>query len=953
MCETLFTSLTCHVSRVTCHVLRHALILVVLLSPHLAAARSLPQDEDPRQQAANLAARLTPQEKVGQLVVITFSGASDAARLQIAEIVTAYHVGGVVLRRENNNFVEAPDTTSSLLALINQLQQAELDDSSIPRVIEPESGTSATPAYIPLLIGLEQPGDDLPNSTIASGVTIFPSAMAIGATWDTELARQIGEQAGQELNRLGVNLLMGPDLDVLETPAPDAPGDLGSRAFGGDPYWVGEMGKAYVAGLHTGSQGQLAVFARHFPGLGSSNRRADDEVPTVRRTLDELKQVELFPFFAVTGSSPNSPSVADGVITAHIRFQGLQGNIRATTRPVSFDPQALQLLTQQTPMAEWRASGGVLMSESLGVPAVRRFYGDAYNGRLVARDALLAGNDLLYLSRFQEPEDADPFAAIRATLNFFAQKYQEDPAFALRVDEALLRVLQLKYRLYPGFAPDLVLKSPDAVADFVEAQAGVFSVAQEAATLISPRSAAELDDRLPDAPQFGESMTFITDTRIYSQCSDCEAQAPMAADALQQAITRLYGTEPGSGQIRVEDLQSFSYQDLQEFLDGTAIPLETEEGTPRGPIPIVAALNRSTWVIFSQLDLNPDVPWSGALKRLLAERPDLLRDKKVVVFAFGAPYYLDSTEITNLSAYLGMYSKAPAFVDLAARLLFKEASAPGASPVSILGAGYDLFTITEPDPGRVIPLVQDLPEPPEGATPGAPAGLVLGDQVNLRAGPVLDRNGHVVPDGTVVRFSEIRSVPPATIEQTTIGGIARASFRLERVGPHEFRASTETGAVSGTLLIDVPPEGSTFFTEVAPPTVAPSATPRPSETLPPAPTETPTAPAMATPLPPSAAPPRVTFGDLLLALTGSGGMAFVGFRLGRTVASRVHAQNRLALAAVIGALAGYNYMALGLPGAGLLMKMPAGLGTLLVTLIGGALALVLGVLWFRRQRLPN
>ena len=61
-----------------------------------------------------------------------------------------------------------------------------------------------------------------------------------------------------------------------------------------------------------------------------------------------------------------------------------------------------------------------------------------------------------------------------------------------------------------------------------------------------------------------------------------------------------------------------------------------------------------------------------AFKRLLSERPGLLRNKKVIVFAFNAPDYLDATDISKLTAYYALYSETPEFVEVAARILFNE-----------------------------------------------------------------------------------------------------------------------------------------------------------------------------------------------------------------------------------------------------------------------------------------
>ena len=213
----------------------------------------------------------------------------------------------------------------------------------------------------------------------------------------------MGSVNGEELSALGFNLLLGPSLDVNETPRTEGSGDLGIRSFGGDPFWVGEMGRAYITGVHEGSNGRMAVVSKHFPGLGSSDRLPENEVATVRKSLEQLKQIELAPFFAVTGNAETTLETTDALLTSHIRYQGLTNNIRATTRPVSFDQSALSLLMEIPALNTWRTNGGVMVSDDIGSKAVRNFYdptGEGFIARRAALDAFLAGNDLLYMGGF-------------------------------------------------------------------------------------------------------------------------------------------------------------------------------------------------------------------------------------------------------------------------------------------------------------------------------------------------------------------------------------------------------------------------------------------------------------------------------------------------------------------------------------------------------------------------
>src|SRR5690606_1324428 len=134
-------------------------------------------------------------------------------------------------------------------------------------------------------------------------------------------------------------------------------------------------------------------------------------------------------------------------------------------------------------------------------------------------------------------------------------------------------------------------------------------------------------------------------------------------------------------------------------------------------------------------------------------------NKRVIVFAFGAPYYLDATDISKLTAYYALYSKTDPSVEVAARILFQDlfAAGSGSLPVSVAGVGYDLDIATSPDMNQIITLVIDSPgvpvEPDLGTLEPTPAPVFrVGDTIPLRTGVIYDRNNTPVPDGTTVRF---------------------------------------------------------------------------------------------------------------------------------------------------------------------------------------------------------
>jgi len=763
---------------------------------------------------------MSPEERVGQLFLVSFTGVDSGTESQIYDLIARHHVGGVVLTAANDNFT-ANGTLAEAYQLIDELQRIEWDVATTP-VINPATGKTQRFAYVPLFVGISQEGDGYPTDQILNGLTPLPSEMAIGATWNTDFAKEVGEVRGSEISALGFNLFLGPSLDVLETPV-ESGGDLGTRVFGGDPFWVGVMGRAYVQGLHRGSNGRMLVVAKHFPGAGGADRLPQVEVSTVRKSLEQLKQVEFAPFFAVTGNAVQSDEIVDGLLVSHIRYQGFQGNIRATTRPISFDQQALGQILALPEFSDWYTNGGLLISDNLGTTAVRDFYatgGGLFQARVAARDAFLAGNDLLYLGNIKGDDAPDSYTSVVRMLEFFAQKYREDPAFAQRVDASVARILAAKLHLYGNFTlNNVILPDPESGANILEpnvpnngTSANVtFQVARNAATLISP-DLQDLTSILPMPPQPNDRLVFITDSVSVAQCSSCSPQPFLASDALQSAVLRLYGPQSGN-QVEEFRLKSYSFENVQALLN-----------TPDDNQFVADDLDNADWVVLSITDSSKGQ--AALISRFLRERPDLLLNKQLIVFSFGAPYYFDTTTLSRFTAYYALYSKQPQFVDVAVRLLFQELTPAGASPVSISAVGYDLISVTAPDPIQIIPIFLDLPPAP--VTPGAsitPEPTLtplfrIGDTISIRTGVIRDHNGHQVPDGTVVRFSMLLTGEGGGIlqqvESVTKGGVARAAFGLDKPGLLEIRVASEPAVISEVLQLDVSQSGAVAVTVVVP-----------------------------------------------------------------------------------------------------------------------------------------
>lgn len=904
-------------------IFRYLILLTILASFLGPVVGAQAQTPTPPPQVQALLNAMSPEERVGQLFLVTFNGTDVSEESQIYDLIANHNVGGVILLAENDNFVSEPNTVSSAHQLIATLQNTEWGAT----VAE----TTPRKVYVPLFVGVSQEGDGVPNDQILSGMTFLPNEMAIGATWKTENATQVGSVLGHELSAIGFNMYLGPSLDVVEFPNPSVRSDLGTRVFGGDPFWVGKMGQAYIAGLHVGSNNRMVVIAKHFPGRGGSDRSPEEDVSTVRKSLEQLKQIELPPFFAVTNSI-DTAAVADGLLVSHIRYQGFQGNIRATTRPVSFDASALSAILALPQLSTWRDNGGLVVSDDLGSDAVRAFYssgGEGFSPRLVARDAFLAGNDLLYLGNITENEFDDTYSASLRILASFSQEYRNDPVFAQLVDTAVTRILTQKLHMYPTLNINNVLSSTSALRNVGSSGQVTFDIARNAATLISP-DPQELNTLLPAPPTSGDRIVFLTDVARYSQCSTCPVIDSLAVDSFENTVVRLFGPN-GSGQIFQNRVSSYSLHELEALLDDTT---ETN---------IESALTNSSWIVISLADVNHGQ--ITTLRRFFSERPNLIRNRNVILFSFTAPYYLDATDISKLTAYYVLYSKQPAFVDVAARILFQQVTLQGTSPVSVLAVGYDLIEQTSPDPEQIIPL--QLSQQGEVPATGI-AGTVtpepteipsyeIGDSISMRAGPIYDHNHHLVPDGTVVIFTmSTRDETGGILQQqevVTQDGIARASFVIDKPGNVEVNVISEPAMLSDILRFDATNEGVAV-------TVVPMITSTPEP-----PTLTPTITPVNNFVSPEGYPRSGIWFLVLLGVFGSSALTYWAVSHVTTPRWGV----RFALSVLIGGFGAYNYLALGFPHALKWISSDSGgpFGVLLFTLAGEALGIILAWIWLR------
>jgi beta-N-acetylhexosaminidase len=182
-----------------------------------------------------------------------------------------------------------------------------------------EAGDAARRGGLPPVpVGVDQEG----GSVVRVGYgAVFPSAMAIGATGDPELARRAAELVARGLRADGIAVNHAPDCDINVEPRNPV---IGTRAFGDEAQAVARFAAAWVTGSESAG---VATSAKHFPGHGAAAHDTHHTTVDVIADRETLEARELVPFRAAIAAG------ASTVMTSHIRYPALDDENIATLSP--------------------------------------------------------------------------------------------------------------------------------------------------------------------------------------------------------------------------------------------------------------------------------------------------------------------------------------------------------------------------------------------------------------------------------------------------------------------------------------------------------------------------------------------------------------------------------------------------------------------------------------------
>ena len=367
-------------------------------------------EEKEADRIGDILASMTVEDKAAQMLMPAFrfwTQGEDTIEVtelndQQTELLKKYHFGGIILFAQN--LAEAEQSR----ALITSLQEANL-----------EGGAPAG-----LLISTDQEGGGV--SRLVKG-TQMPGSMALGATGDSQTAVTEASVMAGELASLGIQVDFAPVMDVNSNPSNPV---IGCRSFSDDPETVAAFGMKFIEGLH--SQGILSSL-KHFPGHGDTDTDSHTGLPSIDKSLDQLRQCELIPFAQCLKE-------ADMVMTAHIVYPQIETGTYVSKADGSeiHLPATLSKTIITGLLRDELGFEGVIVTDAMNMDAIAAHF-DTMDA---ARYAINAGVDMMLMPVDLSTEEG--IASMDDYIGGIAAMVEKGEIPEERLDQAVTRILALK-----------------------------------------------------------------------------------------------------------------------------------------------------------------------------------------------------------------------------------------------------------------------------------------------------------------------------------------------------------------------------------------------------------------------------------------------------------------------------------------------------------------------------
>ncbi len=344
---------------------------------------------------------MTEEQRLGQLLMVGFDTAAPLDALD--REISSDHVGNVIYLGGWEGADTVTRTSSHLQELTSETATGDVG----------------------LLIAADQEGGEV-HQLRGEGFTRPPSATKQAQLAPAELTARATTWAKQ-LKAAGVNVNLAPVTDTVPQNIGTANEPIGKygRQYGSDPKTVERASTAFLKGMLAGG---VEGTVKHFPGLGRIRSNTDFNSTGITDDVTTAKDPFLEPFAAGVDAG------AGLVMVGSAKYSKLDKGV-----PAMFSEKIVTDLLRGD-----LGYAGVVITDDVNAAAVEDVPAAQRAVRFVD-----AGGDIVLTG------DA---SVAPAMLRALADQAAADPAFAKKVDAAVVRVLTLKERM--GLLPCSTATSP-------------------------------------------------------------------------------------------------------------------------------------------------------------------------------------------------------------------------------------------------------------------------------------------------------------------------------------------------------------------------------------------------------------------------------------------------------------------------------------------------------------
>ena len=343
---------------------------------------------------------LTLQQKVGQLFMLAvFINDTEEAVQEMEQLIQEHHIGALCFFHSR---ASAATNFEGKKAIVHNEKSYDRLKQLIARYQKA--------AKYPLLIAMDA---EWGLAMRIENTPQYPYAITLGAIQNNdELIFEVGQQIGLDCREAGIQWNLTPVVDINSNPENPV---IGYRSFGDNKQSVLSKAEAYLKGME--STGTLNSI-KHFPGHGDTATDSHLGLPVIDKSMEELKENELYPFQELIKKG------VDSVMVGHLSLPQLDDKEPSTT--------SSKIITEL--LRNELGFDGVIISDALNMHAVSKKYPE--KGKLEAT-AFAAGMDMLCFS-------VHVVEGIESILN---------SAFENRIEESFKRIWQLKEKTFLKEAP--------------------------------------------------------------------------------------------------------------------------------------------------------------------------------------------------------------------------------------------------------------------------------------------------------------------------------------------------------------------------------------------------------------------------------------------------------------------------------------------------------------------